>query len=114
MLTSKIVQFRELFYRNQHHAFREPKAAPDLLTSAFFLLTFAFSLTFPPDDSGSWKMSRLNFEQLKSAIRDIPDFPKPGIIFKDITPILKDPLLCRNIVDAFVEKLQSTRIDAVA
>ncbi|MDB4903790.1 MAG: apt [Mucilaginibacter sp.] len=53
-------------------------------------------------------------QQIKSAIRDIPDFPKAGIIFKDITPILKDPLLCGYIVDAFVEKLKSTRIDAVA
>jgi adenine phosphoribosyltransferase len=53
-------------------------------------------------------------QQIKSAIRDIPDFPKAGIIFKDITPILKDPLLCGHIVDAFVEKLKSTRIDAIA
>ena len=52
--------------------------------------------------------------QIKSAVRDIPDFPKPGIIFKDITPILKDPRLCENIVDAFVEKLKGVRIDAVA
>lgn len=53
-------------------------------------------------------------QQIKSAIRDIPDFPKPGIIFKDITPILKDPQLCENIVNAFVEKLKGTRIDAIA
>jgi adenine phosphoribosyltransferase len=53
-------------------------------------------------------------QQIKSAIRDIPDFPKPGIIFKDITPILKDPQLCINIVDAFVEKLKGIRIDAIA
>lgn len=53
-------------------------------------------------------------QQIKSAIRDIPDFPKPGIIFKDITPILKDPLLCGDIIDAFIEKLAGTRIDAVA
>jgi len=53
-------------------------------------------------------------EQIKAAIRDIPDFPKPGIIFKDITPILKDPVLCRQIVDAFIEKLKNTNIDAVA
>jgi adenine phosphoribosyltransferase len=53
-------------------------------------------------------------DQIKSAIRDIPDFPKAGIIFKDITPILKDPVLCTNIVDAFVEKLKGTRIDAIA
>ena len=53
-------------------------------------------------------------QQIKSAIRDVPDFPKPGIIFKDITPILKDPVLCRNIVDSFSEKLKHTRIDVVA
>jgi len=53
-------------------------------------------------------------QQIKSAVRDIPDFPKPGIIFKDITPILKNPRLCENIVDAFVEKLKGIRIDVVA
>ena len=53
-------------------------------------------------------------QQIKSAIRDIPDFPKPGIIFKDITPILKDPFLCTRIVDAFAEQLNGIRIDAIA
>jgi adenine phosphoribosyltransferase len=53
-------------------------------------------------------------QQIKSAIRDIPDFPKPGIVFKDITPILKDPDLCERIVDVFAARLQSLQIDAVA
>ena len=53
-------------------------------------------------------------EQIKAAIRDIPDFPKPGIIFKDITPILKDPALCQDIVDAFALQLKDTQIDVVA
>jgi adenine phosphoribosyltransferase len=53
-------------------------------------------------------------QQIKDAIRDIPDFPKPGIVFKDITPILKDPVLCDNIVDAFIEKLKGIRIDVIA
>ena len=53
-------------------------------------------------------------QQIKDAIRDIHDFPKPGIVFKDITPILKDPVLCENIVDAFVEKLKGIRIDVIA
>jgi len=53
-------------------------------------------------------------QQIKSAIRDIPDFPKPGIVFKDITPILKDPALCDGVVDAFVEQLKGIRIDVVA
>src|ERR1700761_704089 len=53
-------------------------------------------------------------QQIKAAIRDIPDFPKPGIIFKDITPILKDAQLCAAIVDAFAEKLRGVKIDAIA
>jgi adenine phosphoribosyltransferase len=53
-------------------------------------------------------------QQIKEAIRDIPDFPKPGIVFKDITPILKDPALCENILDAFVDQLKDTPIDVVA
>jgi len=53
-------------------------------------------------------------QQIKSAIRDIPDFPKPGIVFKDITPILKDPVLCIKIVDAFAHQLKKTRVDVVA
>jgi len=53
-------------------------------------------------------------QRIKAAIRDIPDFPKPGIIFKDITPILKDPKLCRDIADAFAEKLAGTKIDVIA
>ena len=53
-------------------------------------------------------------ERIKAAIRDIPDFPKPGIIFKDITPILKDPELCKAIVEDFAEKLAGTKIDVIA
>lgn len=53
-------------------------------------------------------------DQIKAAIRDIPDFPKPGILFKDITPILQNPALCEKIVDAFLGQLQDTMIDVVA
>jgi adenine phosphoribosyltransferase len=53
-------------------------------------------------------------DQIKAAIRDIPDFPKPGIIFKDITPILKDPGLCEAIVNTFAEKLAGIETDVIA
>jgi adenine phosphoribosyltransferase len=53
-------------------------------------------------------------QQIKAVIRDIHDFPKPGIVFKDITPILKSPEVCTGIVDAFIEKLGDTRVDVVA
>jgi adenine phosphoribosyltransferase len=36
---------------------------------------------------------------LKAAIRDVPDFPKPGIVFKDITTLLKEPALFRRTID---------------
>lgn len=53
-------------------------------------------------------------ERIKLAIRDVPDFPKPGIMFKDITPVLEDPVLSADIVDEFRSRLQGKRIDAVA
>ncbi len=48
----------------------------------------------------------MNLEQaIKTAIRDVPDFPKSGIVFKDITPIFTDQVLCDKIVDGFVEAM---------
>lgn len=52
--------------------------------------------------------------RLKSTIRDVPDYPRPGIIFKDITPVLSDPQLTRDIVAHMVERYGGMRIDAVA
>jgi adenine phosphoribosyltransferase len=51
---------------------------------------------------------------LKKAVRDIPDFPKPGIMFKDITPILKDAQLCSAVIDAFVQEIGTNKIDVIA
>jgi adenine phosphoribosyltransferase len=53
-------------------------------------------------------------QSLQAAIRDIPDFPKPGIIFKDITPILKDPELFRLAVDTLAARHKGKRIRKVA
>lgn len=53
-------------------------------------------------------------EKLKNSIRDIPDFPKPGIIFKDITPIMMDPILSNAVLDHLVEIYQDAKIDVVA
>ena len=52
-------------------------------------------------------------DSIKSHIRDIPDFPKKGIIFKDITPVLNDPKLFRKVVDIFTEKYQGEKIQKV-
>jgi len=58
-------------------------------------------------------MSPVELEQLHSAIRDIPDFPKPGIIFKDITPILGDGKLFRGVIDhlaGVAEEVHPTKV----
>jgi adenine phosphoribosyltransferase len=48
----------------------------------------------------------MNLEQaIIQTIRDIPDFPKPGIIFKDVTPLFYDQKLCSRIVDEFISRL---------
>lgn len=51
-------------------------------------------------------------EKIKTAIRDVKDFPKPGIVFKDITPIFHDQALCREITEEFASRLEG-QIDAV-
>ncbi|MCP4804828.1 MAG: adenine phosphoribosyltransferase [Proteobacteria bacterium] len=49
---------------------------------------------------------------LTASIRDIPDFPKPGILFKDITPILHDPALFQRVIDHFAERFAG-HVDSV-
>jgi len=53
-------------------------------------------------------------EEIKKTIRDIPDYPKPGINFKDITPILANPVLMHAIISKLVEDFKGLKIDAVA
>src|SRR5690606_2409508 len=53
-------------------------------------------------------------QQLKAVIRDVPDFPKAGILFKDITPILKDTQLCDAILESFKDRLDPGSIDVIA
>jgi adenine phosphoribosyltransferase len=50
---------------------------------------------------------------LRSIIRDVPDFPKPGIIFKDITPLLKDPLAFRETLDQLQKAVGNLTINGV-
>ena len=51
--------------------------------------------------------------RLLGAIRDVPDFPRPGIVFKDITPVLADPALLRLAVDAFAEATRPLNVSKV-
>src|SRR5713101_279107 len=50
---------------------------------------------------------------LQAAIRNIPDFPKPGIQFKDITPVLANPRLFSGSIDLLTDSLKPGSVDAV-
>ena len=51
--------------------------------------------------------------ELKKAIRDVPDFPKKGIIFKDITPLIKDPQAFKDSIEQLAEKMKGKKIDCL-
>ena len=59
-------------------------------------------------------MKSKNKQYLLSKLRDIPDFPKPGIIFKDITPLLSDPKAFTIILNALVDRYKDKNIDFIA
>ena len=52
--------------------------------------------------------------KLKQIIRDFPDYPKPGIIFKDISPILMDMDLYGQVISSFAERIRKLNVDAIA
>ena len=53
-------------------------------------------------------------DRIKRTVRDVNGYPKPGIVFKDITPLLSDAVLMREMVKDMVSRHQKLRIDAVA
>ena len=60
-------------------------------------------------------MSAENFDEiLNDAIRRVPDFPKPGILFFDVTSIFTNPAAYRHCIDRMVEKYKGKEIDSIA
>lgn len=52
-------------------------------------------------------------KKLKRVIKDVPDFPKQGIVFKDLTPIFKDKKLFKSLIDYLYKKYKNKRLDAI-
>src|SRR5258706_16470148 len=53
-------------------------------------------------------------ETLKPLLRDVPDFPKPGVLFKDITPLLSNPTATKRVVAAVAQHFAKENIQALA
>jgi adenine phosphoribosyltransferase len=58
-------------------------------------------------------VNREVIDQLRAGVRDVPDFPKKGIVFKDITPILSDGVLFRASIDLFLDRCRGKKIDKI-
>lgn len=58
-------------------------------------------------------MNNKDIDSIRKAIRDIPDFPRPGIVFKDITPLLGDGPLFAKTIDVLAERYRDKKIDMV-
>jgi adenine phosphoribosyltransferase len=58
-------------------------------------------------------MKGVNLEEIRNAIRNVPDFPQPGILFRDITPVLSEPRLFQQIIDAFSEEASKFNPDKI-
>ena len=55
----------------------------------------------------------MSAEELRARIREIPDFPKPGILFYDITTLLKDPVAYKESIDLMLEPWRTDKVDLV-
>src|SRR5690625_3597566 len=53
-------------------------------------------------------------DYIRKTIRRVPDWPKPGVVFRDITPVLQDPRAFRVLIDHFVYRYMGKRLDLVA
>ena len=51
--------------------------------------------------------------ELRNAIRDVPDFPQKGVVFKDITPVLRDPKLFNAAIDVLADRHLGSKLDAI-
>ena len=49
----------------------------------------------------------------RSLVFDVPDFPKPGIVFKDITPLLADPVAFRSVIDTLADRCRTLNADGI-
>ena len=64
-------------------------------------------------DASLAPMNSAIMDRLRAAVRDVPDFPKKGIVFKDITPLLSDHALFRASIDLFLERCRGKEIDKI-
>ncbi len=87
---------------------REPQSRRS--RSSATMLATAHDGARPPVVSAA---ARDPLDHVRSMIRDVPDFPTPGILFKDITPMLADPRAFHIVLDSIAERFIGEHVDAI-
>jgi adenine phosphoribosyltransferase len=86
---------------------------PRLNHLALYHFNLLTPLTFQPFNRPLPSMPSPTAKEIEQAIRNVPDFPKPGIQFKDITPVLADPRLFAGAIDLLTQNVAPGSVDAV-
>jgi adenine phosphoribosyltransferase len=91
------------------------KARPPLLARRTKRLPMRHASKRAPKELESPAITQVTsaLDYARSAIRDIPDFPKPGILFKDITPLLASPRAFHIVLDSLAERFIGEHVDAI-
>lgn len=55
----------------------------------------------------------MTLDEIRALVRTVPDFPKEGILFRDITPVLRDPAAMRAVIDHMLSRCRDRQVDAV-
>src|SRR5687767_8690097 len=101
-----------------------PSSLPDVRALDFAIQVSSFVIrisSFGPSHGcaprhrvkASAPMDASSLDRLRSAVRDVPDFPQPGVLFKDITPVLADSKLLTLAVDGMAESVKGRDVDKV-
>lgn len=77
-------------------------------------MSFGGEIMHEANNKQNNKQTRMSIERVKEMIRTVPDFPKPGISFKDITPILQDPSAFKFVIKQMAVPFKNKEVDIIA
>lgn len=92
---------------------RPAERARNLTAARFYCKWRTRALTPRANHARVHAVDQADIDKLRAGIRDVLDFPKEGVVFKDITPVLGDPELFELAIDGLIETVAGHRVDKI-